>query len=75
MKIVSVHEAKTHLSRLLESVSTGNEVIIAKNGRPVARLVSVASQEPKVILGSDRGKVRMSEDFNQTPQEFIPYAK
>ena len=75
MKIVSVHEAKTHLSRLLESVSAGDEVIISKSGKPVARLVPIASRESKVILGSDRGKVQMSRDFNKTPKDFGEYLK
>jgi prevent-host-death family protein len=75
MRIVSVHEAKTHLSRLLDAVTAGDEVIISKNGRPVARLTAVVSERPKVVLGSDRGKVRIAGDFKATPKDFLPYVK
>ena len=70
MKTVSVHEAKTHLSRLLERVAAGDEIIIAKSGKPVARLVAIKTKRPKVVLGSDRGKVRISRDFDETPEDF-----
>ena len=47
MITVNVHEAKTHLSRLLERVRAGEEVVIAKAGKPVARLVPLARKEPR----------------------------
>jgi prevent-host-death family protein len=75
MKTVSVHEAKTHLSRLLERVAAGDEIIISKSGKPVARLVAIASKTPKVVLGSDRGKVSIAADFDDTPEEFAPYTR
>ena len=75
MKTVSIHEAKTHLSRLLERVAAGDEVIISKAGKPVARLVAIASERPKVVLGSDRGKVRIAPDFDEIPEDFLPYTK
>jgi prevent-host-death family protein len=75
MKTVSVHEAKTHLSRLLERVVEGDEIIIARSGKPVARLVAIKTEQPKVILGSDRGRVRIASDFNDTPDDFVPYTK
>ena len=75
MKTVSVHEAKTHLSRLLERVAEGDEIIISKSGKPVARLVAIKTEQPKVILGSDRGRVRIASDFDKTPKEFAPYTK
>jgi prevent-host-death family protein len=75
MKTVSVHEAKTHLSRLLERVVAGDEVIIMKSGKPVARLVPIKSRQPTVVLGSDRGKVRIAPDFDATPEDFAPYTK
>jgi prevent-host-death family protein len=50
MKIVNVHEAKTHLSRLLSAVAAGEEVIIAKAGKPVARLVPVAAPAGARVL-------------------------
>jgi prevent-host-death family protein len=52
---VNIHEAKTHLSRLLEQVLAGEEVVIAKSGRPIARLVRI--QEPVPVLGGACGQV------------------
>lgn len=75
MKTVSVHEAKTHLSRLLENVAAGDEVIILKSGKPVARLIAINAEQPKVILGADRGRVRLSSDFDDIPKDFKPYSK
>jgi prevent-host-death family protein len=73
MTIVSVHEAKTHLSRLLDKVAAGDEVIISKSGKPVARLIPITTERPKVILDSDRNKVRIADDFDETPEDFLPY--
>lgn len=50
LRSVNVHEAKTHLSRLLEEVARGEEIILAKSGRPVARLIPVESS-PRRRLG------------------------
>ena len=55
MKTINVHEAKTHLSRLLERANAGEEVIISKNGRPYARLCPLAPPEkrqPGVLAGT-----------------------
>ena len=64
MKSVNIHEAKTHLSRLLDEVSRGEEVTIAKAGKPIARLVPVTSSRPTRTPGFLRGKIRMSDDFD-----------
>ncbi len=61
---VNIHEAKTHLSRLLERVAMGEEVIIAKAGRPVAKLVPLEGRPKKRILGSAKGEFTVPEDFN-----------
>ena len=61
---VNIHEAKTHLSRLVDEVAQGAEVIIARAGKPVARLVPLAlSPEPKV-LGLLEGKLHIPDDFD-----------
>ena len=74
-KTVNVHEAKTHLSRLLELVSQGEEVVIAKSGRPVARLVPVREGRRRRVPGSARGQIKIAEDFDaplpQDIQEFF----
>ena len=59
----NVHEAKTHLSRLLEKVADGEEVVIAKAGVPVARLVPVRPAT-KRELGFECGRVFIADDFD-----------
>jgi prevent-host-death family protein len=61
---VNVHEAKTHFSKLLERVAIGEEVIIAKAGKPVAKLVPLDHQPKKRILGSAKGEFVVPDDFN-----------
>jgi prevent-host-death family protein len=69
---VNVHEAKTHLSRLLARVEAGQEVVIARAGRPVARLVPVGPSPPERTLGLDRGRVVIADDFDATlPEEVL----
>ena len=63
MAPVNVHQAKTHLSKLLERVEGGEEVVIARAGRPVARLVPYA-RPGKRVLGLDAGKGSISPDFD-----------
>jgi prevent-host-death family protein len=65
METVNVHEAKTHFSRLLARVAKGEEVVIAKAGRPVAKLVPVRSKVDRRVPGSARGRVRMGPDFDE----------
>jgi prevent-host-death family protein len=66
MKQVNVHEAKTHLSRLLEEVEAGEDVVIARNGRPVARVVPFRTGG-KRQPGAWRGKVHIQDDFDELP--------
>jgi len=62
-KRFNVHEAKTHFSKLLEQVEAGHEVVIARAGRPVARLVPF-TKPGKRALGLDAGKVTIAADFD-----------
>ena len=64
MQIVNIHEAKTHLSRLLEDVAAGGEVVIARAGKPVARLVPVLAGVKPKKLGLLRGRIKVPDDFN-----------
>ena len=64
MKEVNVHEAKTHLSRLLQRVASGEEITIANRGVAVARLVPVAQRSKNRPLGIDEGKIRIADDFD-----------
>lgn len=71
----NVHEAKTHLSRLLQQVADGEEVVIAKDGEPVARLVAMPKKPGVREMGFAKGQIWMSDDFNETPEEFKEYLK
>ena len=67
---VNVYEAKTHLSQLLDRAAAGEEIIIARAGRPVARLVALAdSSSRRRMPGGWRGKVSMTADFDELPPE------
>lgn len=69
-KMVNIHEAKTFFSRLIERVSRGEEIVIAKAGRPVARLVPVKPDVVRRRPGSARGLVKVADDFDAPlPQE------
>jgi prevent-host-death family protein len=61
---VNTHQAKTHLSKLIERVLLGEEITIARAGRPVARLVPVVAQPARRTPGSARGKIRIAPDFD-----------
>ncbi len=64
MKTVNMHEAKTHLSRLVEEAAAGTEIIIAKAGKPCARLVPCAPARKPRKLGWMKGKIWVSDDFD-----------
>ena len=63
LAVVTIHAAKTNLSKLIEKVEAGEEVIIARGKRPVARLVPVAERKPKRRFGAMRGKVWVGPEF------------
>jgi prevent-host-death family protein len=69
MKVVNVHEAKTRLSRLLRDVEEGEEVVIARNGTPVARLVPHTEQRKPREPGSAKGKIWISPDFDARDEQ------
>ncbi|HWH36965.1 MAG TPA: type II toxin-antitoxin system Phd/YefM family antitoxin [Candidatus Limnocylindrales bacterium] len=66
---VNVHAAKTHLSRLLEEVEAGEEIVLARSGRPVARLIPFKPRREPRVPGAWRGRIRMAPDFDATPDE------
>ena len=67
--VINVHEAKTHLSRLLKRVEAGEEITIGRSGKPVARLVPVVKLPRQ--LGGWEGQMWIAEDFDETPEEII----
>ncbi len=66
---VNVYEAKTHLSRLIDRALAGEDVVIARAGRPVVRLVAVSGQRPVRRPGSARGQIWLAEDFDELPAD------
>ena len=71
MKSINIHEAKTHLSRLVERVQAGEEIIIAKAGRPAARLVPLEGIRKPVKIGGLKSSVPVPDDFNTMFEEEI----
>lgn len=67
---VNIHEAKTHFSKLLERVMAGEEVIIAKAGKPIAKLSVLNSLLPARVPGNDANKVVIAPDFDEPLEEF-----
>ena len=61
---VNIHEAKTHFSRFLDRINNGEEVIIAKAGKPVARLIPISRKSHPRKAGSAKGKIQISRDFD-----------
>jgi antitoxin (DNA-binding transcriptional repressor) of toxin-antitoxin stability system len=69
MTVVSVHEAKTHLSRLIEKVLAGEEVVIARNKEPVVRLVREGPLKRKPLLGALKGQFAVDDSFFEPMSE------
>lgn len=61
---VNMHEAKTHLSRLVERVEGGEEIVVSRAGKPVARIVSVRPTTGSRTPGALRGRIRIGDDFD-----------
>lgn len=64
MQTINIHEAKTHLSRLLEQVAGGEEIVIAKAGKPIARLVPLEAPPKRRRLSLLKGKLNVPDDFD-----------
>lgn len=71
MSVVNIHEAKTHLSRLLERVSAGEEIVIAKAGRPVAKLIPYLESDEPRKMGAWKGRVWIADDFDELPPDIL----
>lgn len=72
MKQVNVYEAKTHLSRLLQEAIEGEEIIIARDGKPLVRLVPVEQAAPRPLLGLMKG-ISIADDFDAPLDDFADY--
>ena len=71
MEQVNIHNAKTHLSRLLERAGSGEEIVIAKAGKAVAKLVPVRPSRRARKKGLMKGKIKIGKDFDQPLQEKV----
>jgi prevent-host-death family protein len=69
MHITNISEAKAQLSSLIEKVVSGQEVIIGKAGKPVAKLVPYERSQETRRPGALRGKIKISEDFDELPDD------
>lgn len=72
MKLTNIHETKTHLSKLIERVEAGEEIIIGRAGKPVAKLVPYKGEKTPVRKpGYWKGKVRIGKDFDALPENIL----
>lgn len=73
--MVNIHKAKSTLSSLIERVLKGEKIIIAKNGEPVVTLEKIKKEKGKRVGGQFKDKIWIAEDFDETPEDFLPYVK
>lgn len=73
MSVVNIHEAKTHLSLLVEEALRGGEVVIARSNKPLVRLVPLEEARPPRRLGTAAGQVKIAEDFDEPLPDFDAY--
>ena len=72
MKLINIHQAKTQLSRLIERVAGGEEIVITKSGKPIARLVLYVPKGAVRRPGAMRGKIRIKRNFDEPlPKEIL----
>jgi prevent-host-death family protein len=71
MRQVNMHEAKSHLSALVEEVLAGGEVVIARAGKPLVQLVPYSARKEPRSPGRWKGKLWIAEDFDVTPEDVI----
>ena len=72
---VNVHEAKTNLSKLIQKAVEGEDVVIARGNHPIVKLVSIDKFKPKRRLGTAKGKIKISDDFDKPIEAFKEYIK
>ena len=69
---VGMREAKSRLSKLVELAEAGEEIVLQRSGRPVARIVPIPRRRPVAeAFGSMRGEIVVSDDFDELPDEFL----
>jgi prevent-host-death family protein len=73
MNAVSIHEAKTHFSRLIARVEAGEEIVVRRGQTPVAKLVAYSSESRRRTPGRLKGRIAVAADFDATPPDFADY--
>ena len=73
MSVTNIHEAKTHLSRLVDEALRGKDVVIARANKPLVKLVPLKEALPPRRLGTAAGKVKIADDFDQPLADFDEY--
>ena len=73
MHTVTIHEAKATLSRLIEEALSGQEVVIARRNKPLVRIVPLEQPASHRRIGSAKGKIQISSDFDELPEGFEDY--
>ena len=73
MDPVSIHDAKTHFSRLIARAEAGEEIIVRRGPTPVAKIVAYHPPASPRTPGALKGKIVMADDFDQTPEDFDQY--
>jgi prevent-host-death family protein len=70
-KVVNLHAAKTHLSRLVDRAASGEEIVIARAGKPVARLCALAPAAARRRPGLLKGRIQIAKDFDDLPDALL----
>ena len=73
METINIHKAKSTLSSLIERALKGEKIVIAKNGKPVVTLEKIKKETAKRIGGQFKGKIKIADDFDVLPDEFMKY--
>jgi prevent-host-death family protein len=73
METVNIHKAKSTLSSLIERVLKGEKIVIAKNGKPVVTLEKIKKETTKRTGGQFKGKIKIADDFDVLPDEFMKH--
>jgi prevent-host-death family protein len=73
MDAVSIHEAKTHFSRLVARAEAGEEIVVRRGPKPVAKIVAYHAPTAPRVPGALKGRITIADDFDETPDDFAEY--
>lgn len=73
MEPVSIHEAKTHFSRLVARAEAGEEIVVRRGAKPVAKLVAYEPPTTPRVAGTLKGRIEIHDGFDETPGDFAGY--